>query len=79
MQAGSGAGKGISAMSWMLPIAVNFGVVLTSYFIVKMVVSPNERLFDDMLPLVTIIQSVVIWGMFGVYWLNDWYWNFSNS
>jgi hypothetical protein len=69
-----GVAKGLSMMSWVIPFAVNFAIVLVSYLIGRVSQSTD---FDDILPFVTLMQSVLVWGLFAVYWLNDWYWGFN--
>jgi hypothetical protein len=58
-------------MSWLIPLTINFSIVLIIYLIGRVSESAD---FDDVLPFMTLMQSGVVWGLFAAYWLNDWYW-----
>jgi hypothetical protein len=65
-------------MFWIIPLTLNFAIVLISYLVGRAFTSTDGSDVDVLLPFVALMQSTVVWGLFGVYWLNDCYWGLSS-
>lgn len=61
-------------MTWIVPLAFTFVLSLVTYLIWRKVVPDCNPLRDPLVPLMVGTGSFVVWGLFGFYHLNNWYW-----
>ena len=61
-------------MSWMIQLAFNSAILLISCLIGRVFANRDGQEVDVLFAFATFTQSAIIWGLFGSYWLNEWYW-----
>jgi hypothetical protein len=61
-------------MSWIVPLAFTVVLALVTYLIWRKVVPDCHPCHDPLMPLMLGTGSSVVWGLFGLYHLNNWYW-----
>jgi hypothetical protein len=71
------AGIGTSSMSWMIPVGLNSAILLISCLIGRVFANRDGPDVDILFALATLTQSAIVWGLFGAYRLNEWYWGLS--
>ena len=64
-------------MSWVVPLALTFLLAIVAYLILRKVAPDRNPDYDSLLPLLLGTGSFVIWGLFGLYHLNNWFWGFA--
>jgi hypothetical protein len=61
-------------MSWMLPLALNSAILLISCLVGRVFANRDGQDVDVIFAFATLTQSAIVWGLFGAYRLNEWYW-----
>jgi hypothetical protein len=65
-------------MTWMVPLGFTTVLGLIIYLIWRKVVPYCSPWRDPLLPLMLMTGSLVIWGLFSAYELNNWYWGIAS-
>jgi hypothetical protein len=64
-------------MTWLVPLALTLLLGLSAYFAWRQLAPDGNPDYDALMPLMVVTGSVVIWGLFGLYNLNNWFWGFA--
>jgi hypothetical protein len=64
-------------MTWFVPLAVTLLLGLSAYFTWRQLAPDGNPDYDALMPLMVVTGSLVIWGLFGLYNLNNWFWGFA--
>ena len=62
------------AMSWVIPFSYTIIFGLITYLIWRKVDPDTKPHRDPLMPLMLAVSSLVIWGIYSVYHLTNWYW-----
>jgi hypothetical protein len=61
-------------MPWVVPVSFTVIQGLVTYWLWRMIVPDCSPRRDPLMALMVTTGSLVIWGLFGAYHLNNWYW-----
>jgi hypothetical protein len=61
-------------MSWIIPFSYTIIFGLITYLIWRKVDPDTKPHRDPLMPLMLAVSSLVIWGIYSVYHLTNWYW-----
>jgi len=61
-------------MSWIIPLALNSAILLICCLIGRVFGTEKGPDVEGLFAVATFMQSSLIWGMFGAFRLNEWYW-----
>ena len=62
-------------MEWTLPFGLNVIQAQLIYLVWRKVDPECRPLRDPALPMMIMLGSSVIWSLYGLYHLNNWYWD----
>lgn len=64
-------------MTWIVPLALTVLLGLVAHLLSREIAPEGDPDYETLMPLMLLIGSSVIWGLFGLYHLNNWLWGFS--
>jgi hypothetical protein len=64
-------------MTFVVPLALTTIFGLITYLVWRKLAPDRNPDYNMVMPLTLMTGSLVIWGLFGFYHLNNWYWGFS--
>jgi hypothetical protein len=63
-------------MTWIVPLALSVLLGLIAHLVWRKITPEGDPDYEALMPLMLFIGSSVIWGLFGIYHLNNWFWGF---